>query len=181
MKKLLILSLLCSQFAFANQLISPQKVKELGFDGVEKIIDFKKYDKGSVVIFISKDCPCSKGNLSYINKLSQEFKEFNFLAIHSKKNTSDEEIKNYLSDKNLNFSTYNDSDLKIADNFQALKTPHAFIVNHDGEVIYSGGVTNSTNPENAQSHYLKEALNEFIATKKILQSETKTLGCYITR
>ena len=119
--------------------------------------------------------------MSYINKLAEEFKDFNFIGIHSKKNANDKDLVSYLSDKKLSFKTYNDPDLKIADDFKALKTPHVFIVNTEGEVVYSGGVTSSTFPEHAKSPYLKDSLNEFLRTKKIANFETKTLGCYITR
>ena len=98
---------------------------------------------GIVLIFISKDCPCSKGNLSYINSLAKEFTDFNFVAIHSKKNVSNEEVQTYLQDKNLSFDTVNDSSLKLADTYMALKTPHAFILKGD-TVVYNGGITNTT-------------------------------------
>jgi uncharacterized membrane protein len=185
MKKIILLAsvfaYLFGPLAFANHHIPSIRVKELSMNGQESILEFQNTKKASVVIFISKDCPCSKGNLSYINKLAEEFKDFNFIGIHSKKNASDKELMAYIADKNLSFKTYNDPDLKIADDFKALKTPHAFIVNTDGEVIYSGGVTSSTFPENAKSFYLKDALNEFLKTKKISNFETKTLGCYIAR
>ena len=181
MKNLFILANLFCSVAFADHHIPSIRVKELDGARKESIIEFQNSKKPSVVIFISKECPCSKGNLSYINKLAGDYKDFNFIGIHSKKNASDKDLMSYLSDKKLNFKTYNDPDLKIADDFKALKTPHVFIVNTDGEVVYSGGVTSSTFPENAKSYFLKDALNEFLKTKKITNFETKTLGCYITR
>ena len=181
MKKLIVLTILFCQFAFANHHIPSIRVKELGHEEKESIIEFQNSKKPSVVIFISKDCPCSKGNLSYISKLAEDFKDFDFIAIHSKKNTSDKDLISYLSDKKLSFRVFNDPDLKIADDFKALKTPHAFIVNTDGEIVYGGGVTSSTFPKNAKIFYLKNSLNEFLKTKKITNAETRTLGCYIAR
>jgi hypothetical protein len=182
MNKWIIITFLFSTVSLANHHISSVKVHETGLSNEEKILSFQDATKPTVVIFISKDCPCSKGNLSYINKLADEFKQFNFFGIHSKKLTSDTDLLAYLSDKKLSFKVYNDSDLKIADDFKALKTPHAFVLNTKGEVVYSGGVTSSTFPENAKSFFfLKDALNEFLQTKKIVNDETKTLGCYIAR
>ena len=181
MKNLIFMALFSLNSALGNHHISSVRTSELSADKKEIIIEFQNSKKPSVVIFISKDCPCSKGNLNYINKLAEEFKGFNFYGIHSKKNVSDKDLLAYLGDKKLFFKIYNDPDLKIADDFKALKTPHAFILNTEGEVLYSGGVTNSTFPENAKTYFLKDALNEFMNTKKIVNFETKTLGCYIAR
>lgn len=142
------------------------------------LIDSKNYH---VVIFISKDCPCSKGNLDYLNKLSQKFNQFKFIAIHAKKDTSDNLIEEYLKDKKLNFDVINDNNLINTNHFSALKTPHAFIVSPTGEVIYNGGITNSTFPENAKKLYLEDNLNLISQNKEIEYKETKTLGCYIVR
>lgn len=143
-------------------------------------LELKTNKIGNVLIFISKDCPCSKGNLSYINSLANEFSEFNFVAIHSKKNVSNEEVQKYLQDKNLSFDIINDSNLKIADTYKALKTPHAFILKGDS-VVYNGGITNTTMPENAKEFYLRDALLSIKATGKPTKSETRTLGCFISR
>lgn len=137
--------------------------------------------KAHVIMFLSKDCPCSKGNLDYLNNLSREFKDFSFIGVHSKKGSNAEEVNAYLQDKKLNFDVVNDSDLKIADQFKALKTPHVFVVNTKGEVVYNGGVTNTTFPENAKEHFLKTTLTELQNHKEISRPETRTLGCFIAR
>lgn len=138
-------------------------------------------DKANVVIFLSKDCPCSKANLGYINELSEQFKGINFIGIHSKKGASPALVEEYFSDKKMRFPVFNDDQLKLADAFGALKTPHAFIVNSSGEIIYNGGITNTTNPINAKSFYLREALKEVSEHKSLTNHETHTLGCYIVR
>ena len=136
--------------------------------------------KGNVLIFISKDCPCSKGNLSYIDTLSIQFPDYRFIGIHSKKNSSDDEVLHYIEDKNLHFDVYNDSDLKLANTYKALKTPHAFILKGN-EVVYNGGITNTTIPDNAKEHFLKEALTSMSKSGKPDRAETRTLGCFIVR
>ena len=178
--KILILTFLISLNAFANISVDSFTGISIG-TGKEEKIELSKSDKPSVLIFISKDCPCSKGNLSYINELSKNYPEFKFIGIHSKTGTSADEVKNYLSDKKVNFEVFADTSLSIASKFNALKTPHAFIVNQKGEVIYNGGVTNSTFPENAKDFFLKNALEDLKNHRPIAKNETKTLGCFIVR
>jgi hypothetical protein len=136
--------------------------------------------RANVLIFISKDCPCSKGNLDYINKLAIEYSDFHFIAVHSMKKISDDQILEYLKDKKLIFDVVNDSDLKIADTYHALKTPHAFIL-RGKDIIYNGGITNTTRPENAKEYYLKEALENILKNELPTKAETRTLGCFIVR
>ena len=142
------------------------------------VLDQKK--GATVLIFISKDCPCSKGNLPYLNTLVKDFSDFQFIAIHSKKNASDDEVLNYLQNNQLDFDVVNDKDLVIANKYKALKTPHVFIIKND-TTLYSGGVTNSTMPEKARDHYLYEALNQIKNKQALSRNNTKTLGCFIVR
>ncbi len=177
---ILISSILCSLSAFAH--FSLEKINAFSLKtNSNELISFKNTPRPTVVIFLSKDCPCSKGNLDYINQLSIEFKDIRFIGIHSKRNSTSEDITGYLQDKKLNFEIYNDSDLKIADNFKALKTPHAFIVNTEGAVVYNGGITNTTFPKNAKEFFLKNALLDIENHKQPAIAETRTLGCFIMR
>ncbi|RPJ66213.1 MAG: hypothetical protein EHM20_17550 [Alphaproteobacteria bacterium] len=181
MKILLFLCILLSTSQlFANLSLDEITVFSLKKNANESVV-LKNTAHPTVVIFISKDCPCSKGNLDYINQLSLEYKNMNFIGIHSKKNTLPEDVLAYLQDKKLNFEIYNDSDLKITDLFKALKTPHAFIVSTNGEVVYNGGVSNSTFPKNAKEFFLKDALTDIQNNKLPSKAETKTLGCFIVR
>ena len=144
-------------------------------------IETKLKSKPTIFIFLSKDCPCSRGNLNYVQKLSQDYSEFQFVGVHSKRGTTLKEVKDYLADKDLKIEVLNDDELKIASLFNALKTPHAFIVDQKGDVLYNGGISNSTFPQNAKEFYLKNALEDLKNKRAIAKAETKTLGCFILR
>jgi hypothetical protein len=143
-------------------------------------LELKQNKIANVLIFISRDCPCSKANLGYINKLAQEFTDYNFVAIHAKKNSTNEQLEEYLQDKKFSIDIVNDSDLKLANTYKALKTPHAFIIKGN-DVLYNGGITNSTMPEYAKEFFLRDALASMKKNGKPDKSETKTLGCFIAR
>lgn len=147
----------------------------------EMLISIEKTNRPIVAIFISKDCPCSKGNLSYIDSLSKEYPEFKFIGIHAKKDSTLKEVKNYLEDKNISFEVIADNKMINTSNFKALKTPHAFILNTKGEIIYNGGISNSTFPKDAKEFYLKNALEDLKHNRPITVSETKAMGCFIVR
>jgi alkyl hydroperoxide reductase subunit AhpC len=149
-------------------------------------VTLEKENQNTVIIFLSKDCPCSKGNLSYINKLSEDYPQFNFIGIHSKKGSTSDDLKKYIDQisadhHKINFKIIEDTGLAMAQKFEALKTPHAFIVDSKGKVVYNGGITSSTFPENAKEFFLKNTLEEIKNNRPISKAETKTLGCFITR
>lgn len=140
-------------------------------------------EKLAIYIFLSKDCPCSRAYLNYLDQLIEKYPEYNFIGIHAMKNKTSDDLQFFLNSKEVKDSKlnlYNDSNLLLANYFKAVKTPHVFIVNRN-KVIYSGAVANSMMPQNAKIFYLDNALQEFKTSGHISSPETKALGCYIVR
>lgn len=165
---------------FATQSIESIRAFSLKKNALETI-SLKNAGRDTVVVFLSKDCPCSKGNLGYINQLANQYKNIRFIGIHSKKMSSNADVSQYFQDQNVQFEIYNDPELLVANEFRALKTPHAFIVSKAGEILYNGGITNTTTPSNAKEYYLKDALANLEAHIPLSKTETRTLGCFIVR
>ncbi len=133
----------------------------------------------SIFYFFSPSCPCSLAHLEHMRELKQNF-PFQFTGILSKKNISLEKAKDFIKNKNLNFSVLMDDDLKIADKFRAIKTPQVFVYEGE-ELLYQGAITNSLRFKNAKNFYLKEVLEKLKLGKKIKVTMRKSLGCYIRR
>lgn len=140
-----------------------------------------KDGKNKVVVFMSTQCPCSESHEKLLAKISQEFSDIPFIAIHSNSNEEAGVAQAHFKKARLPFAVMQDNGAKIADEFKALKTPHAFIIDGQGEIIYSGGVTNTANAPTATKQYLKQALLSVKAGKKPDPSEVRTLGCLIAR
>ncbi len=81
----------------------------------------------------------------------------------------------------MTFPILEDTKNAWANQFGALKTPHAFVVNTKGEIIYQGGVTNSHVGPAATTQYLKEVLIDLSAGKAPRHKIGRALGCYIQR
>lgn len=158
----------------------PLIVGEELFTKVETRIETKE-NKATVVVFLSAACPCSNSHIPILKSLSNEFKDFKFVAIHSNADESIEDTRKYFLKSNLPFTIIQDHRALLANQFKANKTPHAFIINAAGEVIYRGGVTNSSHAPAAEKMYLADALKDVSENKKIRLSETRTLGCAIAR
>ncbi|RLA62671.1 MAG: hypothetical protein DRQ88_08875 [Epsilonproteobacteria bacterium] len=179
MFKLLALSLiLFSHGTFAKT--SWENIK--GFDLVSGISkEVKLEGQFSVVYFFNVNCPCSKAHFDHLNSLKNRFPDFSFIGFHSNKAISQKTAKKYFAKFEIEFPIFLDKELYFANIFKALKTPHVFIVDPQGELVFQGGATNSRNPKKASKFYLLDALTALNQGQQPPTVVAKTLGCYIQR
>lgn len=137
--------------------------------------------KGLVVIFLSANCPCSRSHEGSIEKLAQEFKEFSFLGVHSNKDEEPGLASVHFKEAGFSFPVIQDQNNKIANEFGALKTPHAFIIGPKGECWFNGGVDDSRDASRAKKFYLRQALAELKVGQEPKEKTSRTLGCAIRR
>jgi hypothetical protein len=143
------------------------------------VLDHKK--SGTVVVFLSALCPCSDSHISYLKGLKEKFPLFDFIGIHS---NADEEVKitkEYFTKANLNFPIISDPKSLYANELGASRTPHSYLISNNGEILYQGGVTNSSKADKASEFYLFDALNSYQNGKKIKVTNSRVLGCEISR
>lgn len=136
-----------------------------------------------VLVFLSARCPCSMSHEPKLRALAKEFSKsgFQFVAIHSNFDEDEKLARDHFSGADLGFPVLQDTHSEIADRFQALKTPHVFVVDAKGKIVYQGGVDDSSNAEEAQKDYLAFALKNLKERKPVAVAETRALGCKIVR
>ncbi|WP_413584442.1 redoxin domain-containing protein [Bdellovibrio sp. HCB274] len=144
-------------------------------------LETKAAKKGTVVVFLSAKCPCSASHETLLKNLAEEFKDFNFVGVHSNTDENAELTKTHFTQANLPFPVIQDSKSRLANEFEALKTPHAYLLSPEGEILYSGGVTDSNVGPSAKKHFLKEAIEDTQAGKAVRKKEGRAVGCYIQR
>lgn len=164
--------------AYAEQHVLPLKGKDL-FTG-EKL-EIRAKSKGSVVVFLSSTCPCSNSHTGELKKLVEDYPEFSFVGVHSNTDEEVEMTKSYFKRLQANFPIIRDENLELANQFRALKTPHAYVLNPAGEVIYQGGMSDSPDFPSSSNHYLRDSLESLNQGEKVKMARTRTLGCTITR
>ncbi len=76
-----------------------------------------------------------------------------------------------------------DADGKVGRAYGARTTPHMYIVDPAGKLVYAGGIDNkpSSNPADIPSstNYVKAALGETLSGKPVSQANTRPYGCSI--
>jgi len=137
--------------------------------------------KGTVVVFLSATCPCSKSHEPVIEKLSKEFSEFQFLAVNSNQDEPEDLAKKHFTESGLTIPIIRDAQAQLANKLKALKTPHVFVIGPQGECWYDGGVDDTRKAEKASRHYLRDALTQLQKGKEPSEKVVRTLGCVIKR
>jgi AhpC/TSA family len=79
--------------------------------------------------------------------------------------------------------TLMDESGSIGQQYAARTTPHMYIVNPQGMLVYAGGIDSiaSANPADIKTatNYVKQSLNETLAGKPISMAQTRPYGCSV--
>lgn len=146
-------------------------------------IQSKNSKKALVVIFVSPRCPCSISHEPHLKDLYRKYSElgFHFLGIYSNVNKDLEQAKAHFDMADLPFEVIADPSAALADMFQALSTPHVFVISPGGEFLYVGGATDSSQFSESEKHYLENALKNISQGSMPAVRKTRALGCMIDR
>ena len=76
-----------------------------------------------------------------------------------------------------------DPDGKVGRAYGAKNTPHMFVINPEGKVVYEGAIDSKPTPNPADipssTNYVKQALDEALAGKPLTTPDTKPYGCSV--
>jgi peroxiredoxin len=151
--------------------------------------------KGKYVVleWFNPDCPFVKKHYGSGNmqKLQEEFtaKGVIWLSIDS----SAPGLEGYLTAEQANAKMADwktkqtafvfDPDGKAGRAYGAKTTPHMFVIDPEGKIVYEGAIDSKATPNPADlassTNYLKVALDESLAGKTVSTATTKPYGCSI--
>ena len=151
--------------------------------------------KGKYVVleWFNPDCPFVKKHYGSGNmqKLQEEFtgKGVVWLSVDSSApgkegNLSPEQAEKKMTEwKTKSTAFLIDADGKAGQAYGAKNTPHMFVINPEGKIIYEGAIDSkaSANPNDIPSstNYVRVALDEAMAGKKVSNPTTRPYGCSV--
>jgi len=141
-----------------------------------------KSHKAVVVMFISTQCPYSNAYNEQMKDLANTYasKGVLFVGINSNKTEDAAAAIAHAKSHGHTFPIMKDPDNKVADLYDARRTPEVYVIDPQGKLRYHGRITEDhENP--ASSPDLKNALDSFLTGKPIARTETKAFGCTIKR
>ena len=142
-------------------------------------------EKGTVVVFLSFDCPVSNSYAATLTELHKTYtaKGFGFLAFVPTNDTP-EKITLKAKEFKLPFPVISDSNHVAADAFKAIVTPEAFVLDHNHVLRYRGRIDNhyygrmKNNPQVTERD-LKDAIEALTSGKDVPTPATRAIGCHI--
>ena len=81
--------------------------------------------------------------------------------------------------RKFNFPYLKDADGALAKTFGAISTPHAFVLDAELRVVYSGRIDNSRVGDKITSPDLENALTDLVAGRPVAVRRTDPFGCGI--
>ena len=153
------------------------------YDNVTYTLSQLKDSKAIVIIFWSSECPYVQAFNDRINSIVKPYmdKGVTFWGVNSNQTESISDVRQHYENNRYVFPMLKDYNSKIADLFEAQRTPEVFILNSDRVILYHGRIEDSHHAENVSTHDMQNALDEILAGKDVTVKETKSFGCMIKR
>jgi len=151
-------------------------------NGKQQTLSELKGTNGTVIVFLSAQCPVVKAYNGRINEIAAEYqaKGINFIGINSNATEDDAWVKSHAAE-NYKFPMLKDKGNKLADKLGAMTTPEIYYLDKDNVLLYHGAVDNDRSGKTVTEPYLKTAFDASLSGKKIEKTNTNAVGCSIKR
>jgi peroxiredoxin len=152
-------------------------------NGQEQSLKSLAGKKGTVLLFVSVQCPVSNAYNERMEKLAQDYKAKGIAVIGINSNVKEDAaaVKSHAEASKFTFPILKDPGNKIADRLGATVTPEAYFLDAGNKLVYHGRIDNSRNGDQIESPDLRNALDAVLAGKPIEKTEAKAFGCTIKR
>lgn len=142
--------------------------------------------KGKVVVleWFNNDCPFVQRHYKSetMAKLAGGFKDQGvvWLAINTTHYATKENNQGWREKYNLSYPILSDNSGKVGKLYDAKTTPHMYIIDKDGTLVYNGGIDDDPDGSSASpNNYVKKVLAEVLAGKPVSTPESKPYGCSV--
>lgn len=142
--------------------------------------------KGKVVVLAwwNEGCPfiVRHAKAGTLQQLANQYKDKGVvvLAINSTKTATNDSNRKAVEQFALNFPILNDASGTIGQAYQAKTTPHVFVIDKQGKLVYGGAVDDDPHGQKSDRvNYMTQAVDAVVAGKPAPTAETKPYGCSV--
>ena len=152
-------------------------------DGATKSLNDLKGKKGTVVVWLSAQCPVVKAYKDRINEIAAGYqaKGIAFVGINYNATEDLNWVKSNKAEFGYNFPVLIDKGNVLADKWGATVTPEVFYLDAKNTLLYHGAIDNDRSGKNITDQYLKTAFDSTLAGKAIAKTRANAFGCTIKR
>lgn len=151
--------------------------------GKDQALSALKGKNGTVIIFVSAQCPVVRAYNERMEKLAEDYgaRGVNVIAINANSTETVDQMKAHSADYKFTFPMLRDKGNKIADALGAQVTPEAFVLDANNKLLYHGRIDNSKPGTNITANDLRDALDAMLDGKPVTKTEVSAFGCSIKR
>jgi peroxiredoxin len=144
---------------------------------------------GKVVVleWFNEECPfvVKHYKQGHMNKLAASYAEKGvvWVRINSTSKSTPESNAKIAAEWKMSGPILQDSDGEVGHDYGATNTPHMYVINKEGKLVYRGAIDSDSSADTAKvdgaTNYVAKALDEVLADKPVSQPETKAYGCTV--
>jgi len=151
--------------------------------GKMQTLDGLKGKNGSVVVFLSAQCPVVKAYNERINLIAADYaaKGITFIGINSNSTETLDFVKSDAAIVGYKFPLLIDKGNVFADKLGAAVTPEVYYLDAKNALLYHGAIDNDRSGKVITDQYLRTAFDSSLAGKKIERTKANAFGCSIKR
>jgi len=153
------------------------------FDGKE--VSLSAY-RGKVVVleWLNTDCPFvlyHYESAKTMVSLAAKYKDVVWLAINSTNSTDVKTNLDFASRHKITYPILDDRDGKVGRAYAAKTTPHMFVIDAEGNIVYDGAIDNAPmgSAKGEKINYVDEALAAISSGKVVNIESSKPYGCNV--
>lgn len=141
-----------------------------------------KAHKAVVLMWISTQCPYSNAYNAQMKEMAKAYESRGvlFVGVNSNKTEDAAKAVAHARANGHTFPIVKDPSNKIADLYDAQRTPEVYVVDSTGKLRYHGRITEN-HEDAASTPDLKNALDALLTGKTVAKTVTKAFGCTIKR
>lgn len=142
--------------------------------------------KGKVVVleWINPECPVCEGVMkdgtvaATVKGCREQFGDVVYVAINSSASrpSSFDKTAAYMKDNKMDIPALFDRDGKVGKSYGARTTPHCYVIDAKGVLVYKGAINNS-NDGDGKTNYVVQAVTQLKKGEAVAPSETRPFGC----
>ena len=152
-------------------------------DGKVQSLDGLKGKNGTVIVWLSAQCPVVKAYKDRINEIASAYKSkgIAFIGINSNATEDLTWVKSNITEFGYQFPVLIDKGNVLADKLGATVTPEVYFLDNKNVLKYHGAIDNDRSGKNVQEQFLKTAFDSALSGKAIEKTKTAAFGCSIKK
>lgn len=152
-------------------------------EGKAQTLDGLKGKNGTVVVWLSAQCPVVKSYKDRINEIAAAYqaKGINFIGINSNVTEDLTWVRTNMNEFGYKFPILIDKGNVLADKWGATVTPEVYYFDAKNVLQYHGAIDNDRSGKAITDQYLKTAFDSALGGKAIAKTRANAFGCTIKR